>query len=124
MANERPGRAPIALALAMAGAALLGAACTVGDEGGGDHTGGASNHTMDGGGGSGIDADTACAASDPTPYMCPCQLEDDTCAAASGDLCWDFRAKGAHCTHACEVDGDCPAPSAGCNDKGVCKAPD
>lgn len=50
----------------------------------------------------------------------------ETCAAnedcASG-VCHTYNAKGPKCTIPCQVDGDCPLPSPGCNNMGVCKAP-
>lgn len=41
-------------------------------------------------------------------------------------LCFTFAAKGARCTRACKPETaatDCPPPSTGCNNQGVCKAP-
>lgn len=38
-------------------------------------------------------------------------------------LCYTFNAKGPKCTTHCQTDGECPAPSPGCNNMGVCKAP-
>lgn len=55
------------------------------------------------------------------PFMSECPLGDN--AACESNLCFDFNAKGPHCTHACTVDSDCEAPSDGCNGMGVCKAP-
>ncbi|MCB9560536.1 MAG: hypothetical protein H6709_14490 [Kofleriaceae bacterium] len=58
---------------------------------------------------------------DPIPFMGECTLGmDDACETG---VCFDFNAKGPHCTHACTVDADCEAPSLGCNGMGVCKAP-
>ena len=37
--------------------------------------------------------------------------------------CHTFNAKGPKCSTPCQSDGDCPAPSPGCNNMGVCKAP-
>jgi hypothetical protein len=55
------------------------------------------------------------------PFMSECTLGmDEQCETG---LCFDFNTKGPHCTHACEVDADCEAPSEGCNGMGVCKAP-
>lgn len=55
-------------------------------------------------------------------YMEPCEpaLED---ACEDGLTCFQFNARGPHCTHDCAGDTDCAAPSAGCNNMGVCKAP-
>ncbi|MBK8252819.1 MAG: hypothetical protein IPK82_09140 [Polyangiaceae bacterium] len=38
-------------------------------------------------------------------------------------LCFNYTSKGPKCTLPCESDTDCPSPSPGCNNKGVCKAP-
>jgi hypothetical protein len=55
------------------------------------------------------------------PFMAECSVgEHERCDTG---LCFDFNAKGPHCTHACEVDADCEPPSEGCNGMGVCKAP-
>ncbi len=59
-------------------------------------------------------------------FMDPCDLADDQCDSAAGDLCFSFNNAGPHCTHACTIatsDTDCPAPSRGCNNMGVCKSP-
>jgi hypothetical protein len=56
------------------------------------------------------------------PFMSECTLgESEECETG---LCFDFNAKGPHCTHACKIDDDCEAPSPGCSGMGVCKAPD
>lgn len=52
-------------------------------------------------------------------FMAPC-ADDAECASG---MCHDFKAKGPHCSHACESDADCESPSPGCNLMGVCKAP-
>ncbi|HZF49795.1 MAG TPA: hypothetical protein VE093_14145 [Polyangiaceae bacterium] len=50
-------------------------------------------------------------------------------AECSGDaqcesgLCYTYNAKGSHCTIQCTADVDCPSPSPGCNNMGICKAP-
>lgn len=103
-------RTPLLLAAALA-AALL-SAC------GGDDDGDAAA----------FDAapDPRCIVGDgePIPFMCPCDLADDQCDSAAGDMCFEFNMKGPHCTRACEGPEDCPAPSNDCNNMGVCKAPD
>lgn len=38
-------------------------------------------------------------------------------------LCHLFNAKGRLCTKPCASPQDCPLPSTGCNNQGVCKAP-
>jgi hypothetical protein len=54
------------------------------------------------------------------PFMARCT---DNGQCASG-LCHPYPARGASfCTIPCTRDGDCPAPSPGCNGMGVCKAP-
>jgi hypothetical protein len=45
---------------------------------------------------------------------------DEQCTTG---LCYPFNARGPHCSHPCTVDGDCEAPSPGCNGMGVCKVP-
>ena len=37
--------------------------------------------------------------------------------------CHKFNAKGPNGSMPCQSDGDCPTPSPGCNNMGVCKAP-
>ena len=61
---------------------------------------------------------------EPIPFACPCNLADDQCDTANGDMCFSFNEKGPHCTHACDDAADCPAPSGDCNNMGVCKAPE
>ena len=46
--------------------------------------------------------------------------EDEECESG---LCHNYNAKGPKCTIPCQSDGDCPLPSPGCNNMGVCKAP-
>ena len=79
-----------------------------------------------GDGGSGADAGAECAVTgdEPIPFMCPCDVADDQCDTEAGDMCFNFNAKGPHCTRSCSGPADCPAPSGGCNNMGVCKAPD
>jgi hypothetical protein len=72
--------------------------------------------------GPGDDEASPDAGTEPLPFMSECTLgEDEQCETG---LCYNFNMKGPHCTHACEVDADCEAPSPGCNGMGVCKAPD
>jgi len=47
-------------------------------------------------------------------------MEDAQCASG---LCFNFNAKGKHCSKSCMADGDCPAGSTGCNNMGICKIP-
>ena len=48
-------------------------------------------------------------------------------AACSNDadcetnLCFSFNAYGPHCSHSCSKITDCPPPSPGCSNMGVCK---
>jgi hypothetical protein len=53
------------------------------------------------------------------PFLSACQTNEQ---CASG-LCFPFNAKGPRCSKACKVNEDCEAPSTGCNNQGVCKAP-
>lgn len=53
------------------------------------------------------------------PFMSACE-QDEQCSTG---LCFNFAAKGPHCSHPCESAADCEPPSTGCNGMGVCKAP-
>lgn len=78
----------------------------------------------------------ACAGDETTPeadadlttpaleFMTPCDVVNDRCDMASEHFCFAFNDKGPHCTHACAAPEDCEAPSTGCNNRGVCKAPE
>lgn len=71
----------------------------------------------------GVDAGvTSDAPSGDLPFMSECDTELMNCE--EGLTCWPFNAKGPHCTHECTVDTECEDPSPGCNNMGVCKAPD
>jgi hypothetical protein len=96
-----------ALLLSLGLAALAAAGCGA-DDGDDDTTG-----AVDAGGGD---------APSDLPFMSECDPALMNCA---DDLtCFSFNAKGPHCTHDCTLDTDCEAPSGGCNNMGVCKAPD
>ena len=56
---------------------------------------------------------------DKQPFLAPCD-HDEECITG---LCHAFNAKGPRCSKPCETSSDCPPPSPGCNNKGVCKAP-
>jgi hypothetical protein len=50
----------------------------------------------------------------------------DTCttnADCDSCICHSYNMGGLLCTKACTNDNDCPAPSTGCNNMGVCKRP-
>ena len=51
------------------------------------------------------------------PFLASCAADTD-CAS---NLCFAFNAFGPHCSIHCAKDNDCPAPSPGCSNKGVCK---
>jgi hypothetical protein len=53
------------------------------------------------------------------PFLAVCTSNEE-CATG---LCFNFNARGLHCTHACESAAECEAPSPGCNNMNVCKAP-
>lgn len=55
----------------------------------------------------------------PLPFLSPC----DTNEQCETGLCFQFNAKGPHCSMPCENDEQCPPPSPGCNNMGVCKVP-
>ena len=52
------------------------------------------------------------------PFLAICKGS----AECESGICYNFNAKGPHCTIACNADADCPAPSPGCSHMGVCKA--
>lgn len=60
------------------------------------------------------------------PFLQPCHTAVD-CAVPSGadaGVCGAFPNKGGNlCTKACTVAADCPSPSPGCNNMGICMAP-
>ena len=64
-------------------------------------------------------APDAAAAAGGLPFLAACTSNAE---CASG-LCFNFNAKGLHCTHSCQSATDCEAPSPGCNGMNVCKAP-
>lgn len=88
----------------LAGLALALAAC------GGDDD-------DDGGGGGAVDANPEV----PSEYMERCSTSPDNCVEP--EMCFVFNMKGPICTHACDTADECPAPSTGCNNMGICKAP-
>lgn len=48
------------------------------------------------------------------------------CSAGSScqsGLCYSYGQAGSLCSQYCRNDADCPAPSSGCNNRGVCKRP-
>ena len=53
------------------------------------------------------------------PFLSTCTSNED----CESGLCFNFNAKGLHCTHACQSAADCEAPSPGCNGMNVCKVP-
>ena len=53
------------------------------------------------------------------PFMADCELD----AECETGLCHVFAAKGPKCSKACATAADCPPPSPGCNNMGICKAP-
>lgn len=74
----------------------------------------------------GVDGSAPDAADDGAPdatakkeLLAACEKNED---CASG-LCFAFNAKGQRCSKACTSASDCPAPSPGCNNLGICKAP-
>jgi hypothetical protein len=54
-------------------------------------------------------------------FMDPCTAGQD--AECETNLCFPFNAKGPHCSARCTQACECPAPSTGCNHRGVCNAP-
>lgn len=54
-------------------------------------------------------------------YMERCTVGDDD--ACETGVCFNFTSRGPHCTAPCTQACECPAPSGGCSNRGVCKAP-
>jgi len=53
------------------------------------------------------------------PFMSECTTDGE---CESGN-CHTFSQQGTFCTKSCKDTTDCPAPSSGCNNRGICKAP-
>jgi hypothetical protein len=53
------------------------------------------------------------------PFMSACSKNEE----CDTGLCFNFNAKGPHCSKPCTQATECPPPSTGCNNMGVCKAP-
>lgn len=51
------------------------------------------------------------------PFLSPCTTNEQ-CAT---NLCYPFNAFGPHCSKPCKIALDCPPPSPGCSNMGVCK---
>jgi len=52
-------------------------------------------------------------------FLETCTVDED----CESGICHVYTAKGPKCTLACQTASDCPPPSPGCNNMGVCKAP-
>jgi hypothetical protein len=52
-------------------------------------------------------------------YLCACSTNEE----CETGLCHPFNMKGPLCSKPCAADTDCPTPSPGCNNMGICKAP-
>ena len=63
--------------------------------------------------------DAAPESSSKIGFLEPC-LTNEECETG---LCHPFNAKGPRCSQPCKEPTDCPPPSTGCNNQGVCKAP-
>jgi hypothetical protein len=87
-------------------AALALGACAAQDDGPSVPAADASMATLDAGAGQ-------------LPFMAEC-ASNEQCQTGN---CYPFGMKGPHCTKPCTSAADCPAPSPGCNNKGLCKAP-
>jgi hypothetical protein len=96
---------------------------------GGDSPGGSPS---DGGGGGGLGGDTPIGGESPggapgtggagggagLGFLAPCEENAD----CESNICHTYQGQGLMlCTIECEGDGDCPAPSDGCNGMGFCK---
>lgn len=69
------------------------------------------------GGDTGADAAPMCMGTLELYSTCTESTECDSC------LCYTYNQGAMICSKACELDTDCPAPSTGCNNMGVCKRP-
>lgn len=56
-------------------------------------------------------------------FMSTCSTQPGSPACPPGTSCDDFPAKGQFCSKPCTEATDCPPPSPGCNNMGICKAP-
>jgi hypothetical protein len=65
------------------------------------------------------DVETDAPAPAKNGFLEPCD-GDDSCESG---LCFAFTQKGSLCTAPCQGPAECPMPSSGCSNKGVCKAP-
>lgn len=52
-------------------------------------------------------------------FMDPC-TDHNQCPTG---LCFSFNMKGPHCSAPCTEPCQCPAPSAGCSNMGICRVP-
>lgn len=86
---------------------LTTAAATGGSAGSGGGMGGSTSSSSGGAAGGG----------GKLPFLASC-MTDDECETG---LCYNYPSKGPHCTKSCTSDAECPAPSPGCNPKGICK---
>ncbi len=53
------------------------------------------------------------------PFMSACETNEQ----CDTGLCFNFNAKGRHCSKPCTQASECPPPSGGCSNMSVCKAP-
>lgn len=53
------------------------------------------------------------------PFLAACSGNEE----CESGMCFAFNSKGMRCTKTCAGPAECPPPSPGCNNKGVCKAP-
>jgi hypothetical protein len=82
-----------------------------GGAGGAGNAGGAGSG-QGGGGGQGGNAALL-------PFMAECT----TSAQCESMLCFQYNTGASLCSKKCTTDNDCPAPSPGCNNMGICKKP-
>lgn len=104
-------------ACSCAGAALGYRACVAADQSYGPCICDGTTPGLDGSFEASSDANSA-----PTsklPFMSKCTTNDE---CESGN-CHLFSQQGSFCTKSCKDTADCPAPSSGCNQRGICKAP-
>lgn len=87
-----------------------------GGTGGGAGQGGAAGQ---GGSGGGASTGGAGGSGSLLPFMAECTMSSQ-CATM---LCFQYNTGPMLCSKQCANDGECPAPSPGCNNMGICKKP-
>lgn len=87
--------------------------------GSGASGGGGSGGGTSGGGGAGGGTASLTTSTEKLGFLETCTMDED----CESGICHVYAAKGPKCTLTCQTAADCPPPSPGCNNMGVCKAP-